>query len=321
MEMIIKPTSECNFNCSFCAASQCKIPTLTKVPDELKRIILKAKPSTIIFTGGEPTMCPPSFYDEILDITKDMNTSISLTSNLANLRGRYAEWSHLLKNNRFAMTVSFQYGDARRDKHGNVYTEDQFRLDIMEFRFWARYTPSFISVIDYDNTEYALDLVKLAKELGTVAKLNNCNAIGNATKWLPRYEMFKIYFQIIEAGYGDYEENILNRKMSMCPLNTDLLCESKIRALYIDKYKDIRWSNCEEELNSLNDRAFVENCFFCDKGEQNPTETVTDHCYTCELFRICNGCKINVRQAKQDPEYCRIMTEIKDDIIKYGWKL
>lgn len=319
MELIIKPTSDCNFRCKFCAASNCKIPTLKSVPDNLKILLLKSKPSTIIFTGGEPTMSPPEFYKEILDITDQFGTTISLTSNLYNIIDNMADWSSLLKHDRFKVSTSFQYGDSRILKDESPYTEKMFIDTIDQFRFWAKYTPSFISVIDEHNDQYAIDTVLLAKKLHTTAKLNNCNSEGRAVKWYPRYKIFKIYFDIIDRGLEKYEENVRDRAKGLCPLNTTLMCENTIRALYIDDIGDIRWSSCEEELNRLNSRAY-DNCFYCTDMKINKP-TVTDHCYECELFRICNGCKINVLQAKEDPNYCKEMKAIKDKIIEYGWML
>jgi len=51
MELIIKPTSACNFKCTFCSAANLKIKhSLSKVPEQLKELICNLKPNNIIFT-------------------------------------------------------------------------------------------------------------------------------------------------------------------------------------------------------------------------------------------------------------------------------
>ena len=46
-QLIIKPTSACNFNCTFCSARFLDIPIHDKVPESLKDYICKLKPTNI----------------------------------------------------------------------------------------------------------------------------------------------------------------------------------------------------------------------------------------------------------------------------------
>lgn len=93
MELIIKPTAVCNFKCTFCTASKLSINhTPDKVPEQLKELILKLKPNDLIFTGGEPTMCSPKYYEEILELS---DAKVSLTSNLKNFYMHPDDWTPL----------------------------------------------------------------------------------------------------------------------------------------------------------------------------------------------------------------------------------
>ena len=67
-QLIIKPTSACNFNCSFCSAKLLNIPIHNKVPDKIKDYINNYKPTNIIITGGEPLMNPRSYFEDLIHI-------------------------------------------------------------------------------------------------------------------------------------------------------------------------------------------------------------------------------------------------------------
>lgn len=94
MELIIKPTSRCNFNCNFCSAGLLKIKTITRVPSELKQVLFTIKPNNLIITGGDPLMMPPSYYEELLTLG-DWN--ISFTTNLKDFYLNLLNGQHYLK--------------------------------------------------------------------------------------------------------------------------------------------------------------------------------------------------------------------------------
>lgn len=331
MELIIKPTSECNFNCTFCSAAKLQIPTLTRVSDELNDIIHKLAPTTIIFTGGEPTLCPPEFYQEILDKTEDLNPKpiISLTSNLFEIVFNSTEkWISLLCDNpRIQVATSFNYGKTRRTKSA-VYTADVFKVAMRLFKTYYGYTPSFIGVIDDSNESKVLDHLELARILMTTCKLNSANALGRQQYSYPRYKMMDHYLTIIESGKDMYEQNCFERSNGSCPFNTSLLCANTIRAIYVDSENKIHWATCEPDLERGNDQILNEENakqFFKTrnfpevldpKSLINPKE-----CLLCPLIRLCNGCKIAREAAKLDPKHCKEMKKLLPRILKSRWKL
>jgi len=52
MDLIVRATSKCNFNCSFCHASKREVDHLESVPKALADLLLEEKPSKVIVTGG-----------------------------------------------------------------------------------------------------------------------------------------------------------------------------------------------------------------------------------------------------------------------------
>lgn len=321
MELIIKPTAACNFKCTFCGAAKLHINhTPDKVPDQLKELIINTKPSYLIFTGGEPTMCSPKYYDEIMSF---FHGKISFTSNLKNFYLHPDEWSHIFKNPNVGVATSFQYGHGRLWDAETNYDERMFREVQELFYDKIGYHPQFITVIIEDNADRYFDHIKLAKELNTLCRLNNAARMGRQSKYYPRYKVFRMWIDIIDRGYGEYEVNCVERSTGRCPINSSFLCDSCIRAVYVTPAGELVYSNCEDKLNR-------------DTGEMIPIETtsptpkefipslkdvISTKCYACDLFRICNGCATNRIDAKEDPNYCREMTKLKREIIDHGWKL
>ena len=82
--VIIKPTTKCNFNCTFCSAGLLNIPLQKSIPEVLKNFLLEYKPDSLIITGGEPLINTKKYFDELINIMTQItpNYSISLTSNL-----------------------------------------------------------------------------------------------------------------------------------------------------------------------------------------------------------------------------------------------
>lgn len=305
MQLIIKPTSKCNFNCKFCSAKLLNIKHSNNVPEVLKEYINEIKPSELIITGGEPLMMKKEYYEELLTLG-DWN--ISLTSNLGMFYKNPDYWKPILSNKRIGLITSFQYGNDRIAEE-NVYTEEQFIKTIELFNEKIGYKPNFIAVINEENEDKALDHVFLAKRLGIKCKLNGILPMGLSKSYYPRYKMMKIWLKIIELGLEEYEINCYERKLGKCNFNTFLNCDKNIRACYIDNNNNLHKCFCEDLLADGIEL------------EQTDISVISNKCYTCELCRLCNGCMKNKLCAKNDKTYCEEMFKLKDKIINSGWKI
>lgn len=302
MQLIIKPTSKCNFNCNFCSAKLLNIKHSTNVPSVLKDYIKELNPSDLIITGGEPLMIPKEYYEELLSLG-DWN--ISLTSNLGIFYKNPDYWTPLLKNDRIGVITSFQYGNDRIDGN-DVYTEEQFIKVINLFEEKIGYKPNFITVISEENEDKALDHILLAKRLGIKCKLNGILPMGLSKSYYPRYKMMNLYIKIIEMGLEDYEINCSERHLGKCNFNTNLSCKDNIRACYVDFNNQLHKCFCEDLLAE----GF--------EGEYD-NSYINDKCLTCELCRLCNGCMKTRLSEKLDENHCQEMLKIKDKILEMGW--
>ena len=303
MQLIIKPTSKCNFNCKFCSAKLLNIKHSNNVPQVLKDYINELNPNELIITGGDPLMMKKEYYEELLSLG-DWN--ISMTSNLGLFYKDPDYWTPLLSNKRVGVITSFQYGSGRIDET-NIYTEEKFINVIELFNEKIGYKPNFISVINDDNEDEALNHIYLAKKLGIKCKLNGMMPMGLSTSYYPRYKMMKIWLKIIELGLDEYELNCYERKLGKCNFNTKLSCDKNIRACYVDTNNNLHKCFCEDLLS--------ENI----EIECSDNNVINEKCYICELNRLCNGCMKNKKCALNDNNYCKEMLELKDEIIKSGW--
>ena len=304
MQLIIKPTSKCNFNCKFCSAKLLDINHSNVVPDTLKNYIKELNPQNVIVTGGDPLMMNPEYFFELLSLG-DFN--ISLTSNLKDFYCNPQKWTPLFKNPKVGVITSFQYGNQRKDK--DVYDENRFIKVIDTFNHYVGYKPNFIAVISNENESKALDHIYLAKKLNIQCKLNPMMPMGLSKEYYPRFKMFKIYLDIINKGFDMYELNCCERHLGKCNFNTNLSCDKHIRACYVDSHNILHTSFCEDLLSDNVELLKQDN------------SVISNDCYACPLFRLCNGCMKNKLAAKSCPNYCQEMLKLKNDIIGSGWLL
>lgn len=311
MELIVKPTDKCNFNCDFCAASSLKCDTLTSI-DQLADVIDAIHPSNIIFTGGEPTMVSPDFYSALLDEYPEI--CVDITTNLRNLMANADKWSDVITNKNFKVTASFNYNNARKMSNGKPYDEITFRVDMIEFSYIAGYTPNFISVMtEKEDYSFAKKTCELARSLGTLCRVNGVNRIGRSTTGMPRWKMLEIYMKLIDDNLGKYEINCIERGMGKCPMNGNLMCSNHIRAIYFKDGK-LHWANCEEKLNLGITHEGIDwiNSLYPVDSPYKP------ECLFCSMNRICNACYINKCTLTEDA--CKNMKRISEKVLEYGWK-
>ena len=318
MELIIKPTSRCNFNCTFCSANLLNIKHSTNVSDKLKNVLNTLKPDTLIFTGGDPLMVSPKYYEEILSLG---DWHISFTTNLKDFYLHPDKWVDLFRNTRLGITTSFQYGDERRWDKNTPYSEEMFIKVIKLFEEKIGYTPTFISVISEYNEDRALDHLLLAKKLNTQCKINGVLPMGLSKDFYPLYKMIDIWLSIKENGLEEYWDNEIQFYNGGCNFNTNLMCESSIRTFWLNDKEEIQYNNCED-CASQGHRIPLDIYRPIPKESKiNVNDMVCDNCLMCPLYRLCNGCKSMRKINKLTPNHCEEMRKRLDKIKEMGWKI
>jgi len=130
MELIIKPTEQCNFKCTFCSSTKIANTKTDVLSHDYIFKFLERYPdtNTIIVNGGDPLMMDPDYYWRIIDYLDkhEMSTSIALTTNLWPFYIKPSKWKDLFNNERVGVTTSFNYGDGRLKGDFSLFTVEDF---------------------------------------------------------------------------------------------------------------------------------------------------------------------------------------------------
>lgn len=305
--VIIKPTTKCNFNCTFCSAKLLDIPIHETVPDKLKNFLMSYKPSDVIITGGEPLINPKSYFCDLLKILKKANDNfnLSLTSNLMLWYKNPENFDYLFNDDHVSVCTSFQYGNDRRGDR--VYTEEQF-VDLF-FKFYDRYNERlmFIYVVNDENEQYVLKACELAKKLKTTLKLNQQMPLGLSHYFYPRYKLIKLYLDVVKAGYKEQLESINALHEGKCPYPRSYRFCLYNKIVYIDKSGELIEDCCEDIVSSKDKIEITSNVLF-------------KKCLTCKMFNLCNSCSTNVFfSEKYKEDQCKWMKDNYNELSQYGF--
>lgn len=329
MDLIIKPTERCNFKCTFCSSTKIADKKSDELPLEKVYEFIefyKDNLRTIIVNGGDPLMMSPRYYFNILEKIEEVatknkytpSTILAFTSNLWDFYKNPGKWVELFNHPLVSVTTSFQLDDTRRISDKQIYTKELF-LEV--YNLYKKLVPgkdlSFISVITYKNLHTCMDLVKLAKELGTTVKLNYVNSTGRSlNNYFLLGDMYQVYIDIKKAGLEDYEFNTKNQFRSLkefriCPLSRN--CDLGIRCLQPNgdlyscgSFGDLRI----HKLNNIKDTTRL--------LDKDPSLLMMHpKCATCKLFDFCNGCYHtihNIKRLNLQDAHCESMKRVEHDI-------
>lgn len=329
MDLIIKPTELCNFACTFCSSTdiapeddRAKVLDLEYVYKFLKRF---PNTNTIIVNGGDPLMIDPQYYWELIAHLDKHNypASISFTSNLWPFLKNPEKWTPLFKHERMGITTSFNYGETRRITKNRVFTEADFWLVSDAMLKHIGYRPDFIAVINDDNDADAIANVQLAKRMNVECKLNYAMASGAQGKTYQLSKMYKLYLQIVELGLTSWEFNTkqmvrrLQSGSTCCPQNRS--CDDGIRTIQPGGDYYSCGSFADDKLYPINFVTEVEKSGPIQTPIQDDLMIDSMHsgCYTCPIFKICNGCRKTVKDHKRAgmvEEHCTLMKTLIPDI-------
>lgn len=318
MELILKPTSICNFACTFCSSTVLSEQPKDIVPLSEVEAFLKRFPTTrtIILNGGEPLMMPPDYYWDIISILERLNSpaTLAFTSNLWPFYKKPEKWASLFQHERVGVTTSFQYGNARLKGDMSVFSEEDFLACSDLMLELIGYRPDFISVIDKENEHTVLDTVRLAKRLGVEAKINHVVAsgpevvkkgvsIGAANKFFTQADIYAHYIAIYDAGLMEWEYNTkqmakrLREANTTCPLSSN--CDSHIRNLQPGKGYYSCGSFGDDRTYPIDFEAEMRGEFHTPLSDAFELMSMKESCFSCPMFAICNGCKKTVNDTKR----------------------
>jgi radical SAM protein with 4Fe4S-binding SPASM domain len=338
MDLIIKPTEKCNFKCTFCSSTKITDDKTAELDHQYIYDFLTRFPDTrtIIVNGGDPLMMPVDYYWEIINWLDehDYDTTISFTSNLYPFYKNPQKWKELFKNERMGITTSFQYGGGRLKGDLTEFTEEDFWKVSDVMLEHVGYRPDFISVITDENQHDAIKNVELAKKMGVECKLNYAMSSGppvmfkgirmgqEGSPYLLA-NMYEIYVEIWKRGLAPWEFNTkqmmkrLSGGSTCCPQNRE--CDAGIRTLQPsgDYYSCGAFG--DDRLYPIDFKAEMSGAIIRPLKHEFELQTMTNDCYGCPMFDICNGCRKTIKDHKDyglTETHCRKMKTLANDIIK-----
>lgn len=338
MDLIIKPTERCNFKCTFCSSTNITEDKSLELDLNYIYQFLKRFPetNTIIVNGGDPLMMDPQYYWDLIKHLDEIgsHSTISFTSNLWPFYKNPNKWKDLFNHPRMGVTTSFQYGGGRLKGDLSEFTEEDFWKCSDAMLEHCDYRPDFISVITEENEHQAIKNVELAKRMDVECKLNYAMSSGPPVKFKGIImgqqgkpyllaNIYEIYVEIWKKGLHPWEFNTkqmmkrLVGQSTCCPQNRE--CDSGIRTLQPsgDYYSCGAFGDDREYSIDFNQEMKGKKIF----PIRNILElqTMTDDCYTCPMFEICNGCKKTIKDHKtynMASTHCKKMKTLAPDILK-----
>lgn len=338
MDLVIKPTVRCNFKCTFCSSTSIS-DEKTDILDvaSIKRFLDRyPETKTIIVNGGDPLMMPPSYYIEILDYVDLIQSDLvmSITTNLWPFYKNPDKWAPLFNRDNVSVITSFQYGNARLKGDLTPFSEEDFWATSNALLEECGYRPDFIAVTDYENEEFAIKTIELAKEMGVECKLNYAMSsgevveykgiqMGNEGKQFILSDMYRIYVDIHDRGLMEWEYNTkqmavkLRGEMTTCPLAKN--CDQGIRTMQPSG----RYYSCpalaDDDIHRISFDGEMAGDKYLPISNDKDNRTMKYSCYGCPMFAICNACTKTIRDHKRlglVEKHCRQMKEIAPDIIR-----
>jgi radical SAM protein with 4Fe4S-binding SPASM domain len=338
MDLIIKPTERCNFKCTFCSSTNITEDKSLELDLNYIYQFLKRFPetNTIIVNGGDPLMMDPQYYWDLIKHLDEIgsHSTISFTSNLWPFYKNPNKWKDLFNHPRMGVTTSFQYGGGRLKGDLSEFTEEDFWKCSDAMLEHCGYRPDFISVITEENEHQAIKNVELAKRMGVECKLNYAMSSGPPVKFKGIImgqqgkpyllsNIYEIYVEIWKKGLHPWEFNTkqmmkrLIGQSTCCPQNRE--CDSGIRTLQpsgdyysCGAFGDDREYSIDFDQEMKGKKIFpIRNIL--------ELQTMTDDCYTCPMFEICNGCKKTIKDHKtynMASTHCKKMKTLAPDILK-----
>lgn len=338
MDLIIKPTEKCNFKCTFCSSTNITDDKNATLNHEYIFEFLSRFPDTknIIVNGGDPLMMPPEYYWKIIEYLDSHNLSarISFTTNLWPFYKNPNKWKDLFNHPRMGITTSFQYGGGRLKGDLTEFSEEDFWKCSDAMLEHCGYRPGFISVITDDNEHLALKNVELAKRMDVECKLNYAFSsgppvqykrivMGHEGKPYMLADIYEIYLQIWQQDLWPWEFNTkqmmkrLRGHATCCPQNRD--CDSGIRVLQPsgDYYSCGAFG--DDKQYPIDFKTEMNGKQILPLKNVVELQTMTDHCYSCDMFQICNGCKKTIKDHKDynlSDAHCKKMKTLAPLILR-----
>ena len=260
----IEITNVCNLNCSFCSKSSKSNREMTS--EEFKEVLSKINNYTdyiYLHVKGEPLT--HHNLDKILDITKEYNKKVCITTNGVFLKDRLDILSKY--DNIYQINISL-HSENNKDNYLEDIFEvvDNLEYPYISYRFWT-----LDKSLDTLNNKY-LDMIRLkykVNELYDKMKLDNKVYLSLDSKFDWPSTSRSYYKEEGTCLGGKSQLAILsNGVVSICCLDSE--GESNLGNIFTDSMEDIISSDkFKNTINGFNDnKVYLDICKHCSYKER-----------------------------------------------------
>lgn len=309
--LIIKPTNQCNFDCSFCSSKNEEKQLLDI--DYLVGIInsLSDKYSLdSVINGGEPFIVDKEYYRKLLD---SKINSVSFQSNCELLYENFDYWKEIILHPKTSLGISFQLGNQRKNSKDEVFTKEKFFKYQEFFKEKLGHYIFFLYVMTSDNSnlDQIDEFAEIVRKLKVDCRISPTVKSGKGSNcYIPQYRSIKIYNYLLRKHkdviryISPIKELLLNKEK--CPFS--LNCRSSITDIEADGKLYFCGAMGDRKIFSLD-----EDCSMT---------YLKKECENCNALQICHSCYIRIKDLSEDEKddidlYCGQMSVFSDTIKEF----
>jgi organic radical activating enzyme len=288
MNISLAPSFYCNFRCSWCYLGEHELSNMQCIDLTVLQGVLDTIGNIehVDIYGGEPSLLPKHFVDNLLSLLKNYTQSINVISNFSAV----PEWFH-----RSDITVSASYDWTMREKHDKVLT------NIIGF---SKPIPLLMLATDQLCLVDPVDIAEVLNSISTVGSLeikpysqNRFNSYEMDwtvfEEWIKKWLELDLNFELINRRlleesvskqYNAFSDNHLyimpNGDMNVLDFDLNDREYFKLIPTMADYYKWV-----EQEREMIKNNKFCKNC-------QWQGHCATEHYRNVKsLDKSCNGFK------------------------------
>lgn len=332
-QLILRTTTRCNFDCTFCSASKLQ-PAEMSAEDAIFYIKKYSPLFSLNFEGGDPLMRGTEFYRQVCDFVDSLEEEspvssagmdkiikVCMTTNLWDFYKRPDKWAPVFNYYFDNISTSVDLDGSRRLAPNVPYTEAMFRSIVAKFRDYIEpeIALSFISVITENNYDAAERLCELGEEFGLRYRLNPVVSVGRSSSSMPFAKMFTLWVNLALRGYHEQTSKLLVES-----IRKNFSIQGCYFARDCTKWQvcinpDGSTSTCSIHASTLNNTESRIPIY----TKLPPLSVVQNSCFTCPCFQYCNGCRLNISTfqhfSKQElQEHCTSMRSNLERLQEYA---
>lgn len=319
LNIIIKPTHFCNFNCKYCYNEDLRTPLMTL--ETLENVIKKScnyiknnnncNGIDFIWHGGEPLINGIDFFRNVIELEKLYSKNLKIINSIQT-NGFLLDknWIDFFQKENFKVSISLdgpkKYHDKTRTLPNNVGTFDRVMQNINLLKK-TKIDFGVILVLTKINKDYVEEIYNFLSEeklsFHFIPLTKQGSAITNFQDlYLSPNEYAKAWIKLYDKWFESKNDNYISCKefinksasvVSNMPLDCTSVSQCSLYNISIDPHGDVypcsTFSSKKEWCyGNINEKELSE-IMLSSSAEKITKRKINDNCLKCQWRNICNG--------------------------------